>query len=227
MIPLRDSTRSRSFPLITICLIVINLYIYFVQATSSRVELQSIIVNYALIPAHLTERLQELSWTGILYPPLITSTFLHGSWFHVLFNMLYLWVFGDNIEDKLGRFRFLIFYLLSGIGGNIAHILTNPASPIPLVGASGAIAGVLGAYFITFPRARVTSLIFILFFITIKDIPAVIFLFIWFVIQVLNGIANLGMMGNPVAYWAHIGGFVVGILLMLILRKKPRPYIYP
>lgn len=227
MIPLRDSTRSRSFPLITIGLIMINLYIYFVQATSSRVELQSIIATYALIPAHFTERLRELSWAGILYPPLVTSTFLHGSWFHVLFNMLYLWVFGDNIEDKLGRFPFLLFYLLAGIGGNIAHIITNPASPIPLVGASGAVAGVLGAYFITFPRARVTSLIFILFFITIRDIPAVVFLFIWFAIQVFNGVANLGVMGSTVAYWAHIGGFVAGIFLMLVMATKTKRYFQP
>lgn len=226
MIPLRDSTRSRSFPLITISLIIINLYIFLRQYTSTQFELERIILNYAFTPIHLTERLQVLSWPGLLHLPLITSIFLHGSWFHVIFNMLYLWIFGDNVEDKLGPGRFLLFYLATGILANLAHALTDPLSPIPLIGASGAVAGVLGAYFITFPRARITSLIFIFFFVTIRDIPAVFFLLVWFLMQVFNGISSLGIMGNTVAWWAHIGGFLAGILLMTLLRKNKAPYRY-
>lgn len=225
MIPLRDSTRSHSFPLITISLIIFNLYIFFRQYTSTQFELERIIINYAFTPAYLTERIQVLSWQGLLHLPLVTSTFLHGSWFHVIFNMLYLWIFGDNVEDKLGSGRFLFFYLAAGILANLAHALTDPLSPIPLVGASGAIAGVLGAYFITFPHARITSLIFIFFFVTIRDIPAVFFLLFWFVMQLFNGISSLGIMGNTVAWWAHIGGFLAGLVLMPLLRKKKSPYI--
>lgn len=219
MIPLRDSTCSRRYPLVTIALIIINIYIYVQQFISTPPAFEQIILNYSLIPALFTDRIQELSFFGLLYPPLVTSFFLHGSWFHVLSNMLYLWIFGDNIEDKLGRVRFIIFYLLAGILANLAHILTDPNSPIPLVGASGAIAGILGAYFITFPRARITSLIFIFFFITVREIPAVFFLFFWFIIQVLNGINSLGGMGSNVAWWAHIGGFLTGIILMKLLKK--------
>ncbi len=225
MIPLRDSTRSRHFPIITIALIVLNLYIFFRQSISSQAELTSIISNYALIPAYLTANLKAYSLFGILHPPLITSTFLHGSWFHVLFNMLYLWIFGDNIEDKLGPVRFLIFYLLSGIAGNLTHVFIDPVSPIPLVGASGAIAGLLGAYIITFPKARVTSLFFVLFFFFIRDIPAIYFILFWFILQVINGVSSLGIMGNTTAWWAHIGGFLCGILLMIILRKREKQSI--
>lgn len=222
MIPLRDSTRSRSFPWLTIIIIFLNLYIFFRQTILSGPELEQFILRYALVPAHLTAQFQEFSWLGLFSPPLFTSFFLHGSWFHVIFNMLYLWIFGDNIEDKLGKARFLVFYVLAGVLANLAHVLIDPTSPIPLVGASGAIAGVLGAYAITFPRARITSIIFVLFFFTIRDIPAVYFLLFWFVVQVFNGVTSLGLMGNTVAWWAHIGGFLSGIILMLLLKKRQR-----
>jgi membrane associated rhomboid family serine protease len=220
MIPLRDSTRSRKYPLVTIILIALNIYIYVRQFTSAPSGLQHIIANYAFIPAHYSEQIQELSVFGLFFPPLITSIFLHGSWFHVLSNMLYLWIFGDNIEDRLGHARFVAFYLLAGIVANLAHFLIDPHSPIPLVGASGAVAGVLGAYFITFPRARITSLVFILFFITVREIPAVFFLLFWFIIQVFNGINSLGGIGGNVAWWAHIGGFLTGMVLVNLLKRK-------
>jgi len=220
MIPLRDSTRSRSFPIVTVTLIVLNLLIFTRQTTLGQHEMIRFLSQYTLIPARFTESIQSLSLAGLFHPPLVTSTFLHGSWFHVISNMLYLWIFGDNIEDKLGRVRYLLFYLLAGIAGNLAHIMTDPVSPIPLLGASGAVAGVLGAYIITFPRARITSLIFILFFITIRDIPAFYFLLIWFLLQVFNGISSLGIMGTTVAWWAHIGGFLTGILLMSLFKKR-------
>lgn len=219
MIPLRDSTRSRSIPIVTVILIILNLYIFFRQSIMPEPELERFFIQYGLIPALFTERLQDYSWFGLLYAPLVTSFFLHGSWFHVLFNMLYLWIFGDNIEDRLGHFRFILFYFLSGILANTAHFLTDINSPIPLVGASGAIAGVLGAYFITFPRARVTSLIFVFIFFTIREIPAVVFLLFWFAINLFQGLSNSGSMSNT-AWWAHIGGFLVGMILMLLLKKR-------
>lgn len=225
MIPLRDSTRSRSFPYVTVAIIILNLYVYFMQFTSTQGQLEQFILKYSLIPARFTDQLQTSLLSGLLHYPLVTSTFLHGGWFHVLFNMLYLWIFGDNIEDRLGHTRFLIFYLLAGIAGNLAHIIINPDSPIPLVGASGAIAGVLGAYIITFPRANITSLIFVFFFIFIRKIPAIYFLLFWFVLQIANGLTSLGIMGNSVAWWAHIGGFISGIVLMLLLRKNPHGQI--
>lgn len=226
MIPLRDSTRSCTFPIVTITLIIVNLYIFLRQALMSEVLFGRFLRDYALIPRLLTENFQDLSLLGFLYPPLITSFFLHGSWFHVIFNMLYLWIFGDNIEDKLGHFRFFLFYIAAGIMANLAHYLTEPLSPIPLVGASGAIAGVLGAYFITFPRARITSLIFVFFFVTIREIPAVYFLLFWFILQVINGITALGIMGSTVAWWAHIGGFLAGMALIRVLRKNPDCDVY-
>lgn len=223
MIPLRDSTRSHRFPIVTIILIAINILVFLYQSSLSEMQYGYFLLDYSFIPAILTEKLQVFSWLGLLHLPLVSSIFLHGSWFHVLFNMLYLWIFGDNIEDRLGHFRFIVFYLLCGILANGAHYLTDINSLIPLVGASGAIAGVLGAYIITFPRARVTSVIFLLFFIAVRDIPAVFFLLIWFAINLYNGLTT-STAGGGTAYWAHIGGFVAGVVLMLLLRKKPREY---
>ncbi len=222
MIPLRDSTRSRSFPFITITLIILNIFIFVRQSMMDNTELGYFFLNYSFIPALLTERLQLFFWAGLLYPPLLTATFLHGNWFHLLFNMLYLWIFGDNIEDRLGHFRFLFFYLLCGILANGVHYLTNVYSPIPLVGASGAIAGVLGAYFLTYPRARITSIVYVFFFFTIRDIPAVFFLFFWFVTNLIQGLFS-PTIGGGTAWWAHIGGFVFGMLLMTMFnRRRPR-----
>lgn len=220
MIPLRDNTSTKRFPLVTVLLIALNLFVFLQQTISTPYQLENLILNYAFTPALLTERVKTLSLLGFLYPPLLTSTFLHGGWFHVLSNMLYLWIFGDNIEDKLGHGRFLLFYLLAGMGANLIYYLTAINSPIPLVGASGAIAGVLGAYFITFPRAKITSLIFVFIFVLVRQIPAVIFLFFWFIIQIFNGLLTTGTTGSSVAWWAHIGGFIIGVILMPLLKKK-------
>ena len=220
MIPLRDSTRSRTFPVVTVTLIALNLLIYFRQSVLDQHGLIMFLSQYALIPAMFTESIQSQFVAGLFHLPLITAIFLHGSWFHVISNMLYLWIFGDNIEDKLGRVRFLLLYLLTGISGNLAHIMTDPQSPLPVLGASGAVAGVLGAYILAFPRARITSLIFILFFITVRDIPAFYFLLFWFLLQIYNGIASLGIMGTTVAWWAHIGGFITGMILLILLRRR-------
>lgn len=220
MIPLRDSTRSRTFPVVTVTLIVLNVLIFFRQTTLGQSGLGMFISQYALIPARFTEGFQLLSLAGLFHPQLVTSTFLHGSWVHLISNMLYLWIFGDNIEDRLGRWRYLLLYLLTGVIGNLAHIMTDPQSPIPLIGASGAVAGILGAYILAFPRARITSVIFVLFFFTIREIPAFYFLLFWFLLQILNGITSLGIMGTTVAWWAHIGGFLSGMLLLFLFKKR-------
>lgn len=225
MIPLRDNTRSRNFPLVTIILIALNFYIFFQQTTGTTGQMEELIWTYGFTPALLTERIKVLSLGGLFYAPLLTAVFLHGSWFHVISNMLYLWIFGDNIEDKLGHFRFLLFYCLTGIAANLFYYVTAFNSPIPLVGASGAVAGILGAYFITFPHARITTLIFVFFFAFLRQIPAVFFLFIWFIIQVFNGVFNAGATGSAVAWWAHIGGFIIGLILMPLLQKRKRYHL--
>lgn len=225
MIPLRDNTRSGSFPIITISLIILNLFIFFQQSISSPLESEQLILHYAFIPSVLTEKIQALSLLGFLHLPLVTAIFLHGTWFHVIFNMLYLWIFGDNIEDRLGHLRFLLFYLLMGIGANLIYYLTAANSNIPLVGASGAIAGLLGSYIVTFPKAKITTLIFIFIFVLIRKIPAVYFLLFWFIIQIFNGITNAGLTDSSVAWWAHIGGFLLGALLMPLLTEKEKTLV--
>jgi len=154
----------------------------------------------------------------------ITSIFLHGGWLHLLGNMLYLYIFGDNVEDRLGHFRYLLFYLLCGVFASIVQVLSAPDAWVPMVGASGAIAGVMGAYFCLFPYSRVVTLVFIFFFIEFIEIPAFFFLLFWFVLQFLNGTLSFssqsGAAGGGVAWWAHIGGFVAGILLLLVFKRR-------
>ncbi len=220
MIPLRDSARSRTFPFINIFIIVLNLLIYIKEVMLEPYQLNQLFYTYGLIPAEVLNAL----YTGAPLTPLlvnfITATFIHGGWFHVLGNMLFLWVFGDNVEDRLGHLKYLLFYLLAGIAGGVAHIITNPLSTVPVVGASGAVAGVLGAYVIAFPRSRILALVplFIVFFFT--EIPAVVFIAIWFVLQLFNGVASLGGSATPVAWWAHVGGFIVGALLIKMMSPR-------
>jgi membrane associated rhomboid family serine protease len=156
-----------------------------------------------------------------IFPPLtlFTALFLHGSIWHVGGNMLFLWIFGDNVEDKLGHFRYLLFYLACGLLSIIIQIITNPAADVPLIGASGAIAGVMGAYIIRFPQAKIQTLLIIIIFIRIVSIPAYVFLGLWFILQLLIGAPTLGTSGGGVAYFAHIGGFLVGMLLFKIMEK--------
>jgi membrane associated rhomboid family serine protease len=152
----------------------------------------------------------------------VTSMFLHGGWLHLIGNMLYLWIFGNNIEDRFGRLGFLIFYLAGGVAAVVAQVAVDPTSPIPLVGASGAIAATLGAYLVLFPRARVLALVFLGFFYQLLEIPAVIVLGFWFVLQLVDGIASLGLAGaeGGVAFFAHIGGFVAGVAIGLLVRGR-------
>lgn len=231
MIPLRDSARSRRRPVVTLALVVANVYVFLQEIVLPPPALLSLFRTYGVVPAEIgpPERVVSLLADGRLDAllPLLTATFLHGGWLHLLGNMLYLWVFADNVEDRLGRPRFLLFYLLAGVLANYAQVLAAPHSTVPLVGASGAVAGVLGAYFVTFPRSRVLALVPLGLFVTVTEVPAVVFLFLWFGLQVLSGVASLGVpVAGGVAWWAHVGGFVVGAVLVRLMGVRPRPYAF-
>ena len=228
MIPIRDTAPRHRFPAVNIALIVLNILIFFYQQMLPPEQLYSFIFTYGTVPANLTGSL-----LGILKPgfssgallaasiPLITANFLHGGWLHLLGNMLYLWIFGDNIEGKLGHLKYLLLYIFMGAASQLFHILSSPFSTTPLVGASGAIAGVLGAYFILFPHARILTLVPLGFFITFVHLPAVIFLGFWFILQLFNAsLQGVAMGAQAVAWWAHIGGFLVGAGIGLLIRKK-------
>jgi membrane associated rhomboid family serine protease len=223
MIPFRDNIPSRSFPIINILIIGINI-VAFVYELSLGSGLQRFINHYALIPAHV------LSWPAPhvtleqVAMPFLTAMFLHAGWLHLIGNMLYLWIFGDNVEDRLGHINYLFFYILCGLGAGIAHTIINAGSTVPSLGASGAIAGVLGAYLVSYPFARVLTLVPILIFLQVIEIPAIIVLGFWFVMQFLYGAASLmttsGNSGGT-AWWAHVGGFVIGILLLRVFPRRP------
>ncbi len=219
LIPLYDENPSRTTPFITIGFIILNI-LAFLYEISLGPNLNSFINSYAMIPARLSQ--------GSGYLSIFTAMFLHGGFIHIAGNMLYLWIFGNNIEDALGHLNFAIFYLLSGLGGAIGHILTAPTSQIPSLGASGAISGVLAAYILLYPRAYVVTIVPIFYFIRIIRLPALIVIGFWIVIQFLNGFASI--VAQPVtteltggiAWFAHIGGFVTGFLLVLLMPKRDR-----
>ncbi len=229
MIPIRDANPSRSFPIVTIVLIIINAVIFFYELSLGS-GLNQFFSYFALIPEKYFALGASggLNYIGRCYP-FITSQFLHGGWMHVIGNMWFLWIFGDNIEDRLGHFKFVLFYLLCGVAAGLAHVYTNPSSPVPTVGASGAIAGVMGAYTILYPRAKVLTLFIFFFFIRFIQVPAFIFLGVWFLIQFLSGAATMasGTAQAGVAWWAHIGGFVVGVVLILLFPRRKNSYDIP
>lgn len=222
VIPLRDSVRGRSVPWVTYSLIVANTVVFALQATGGR-ALMDLLGAFALVPAHLSDPVRLVR--SFFWPAatLFTSTFLHGSWLHLIGNMLYLWVFGDNVEDRLGRRRFLVFYLLSGGLAGLAHALANPTSPVPTVGASGAVAGVLGAYVLTYPRAVVLTLVPLGIVVPAIRIPVWIYLGVWFVLQLYSGLMPIWAheVADVVAWWAHISGFLVGVALMRLMAPPP------
>ncbi len=230
MIPLKDDITHRRFPLVNVSLIVINVAVFLYQSLLTGPQLHQFVRRWGVVPReHLEgtlfffqEPLAALTAGGDLFLPLVTATFLHGSWLHLLGNMIYLWVFGDNIEDRAGSPGYLLLYLLMGAGGHLAHIISSPASDVPLIGASGAIAGVLGAYFILYPRARVLTLVPLGFFITFVYIPAFLFLALWFLLQLINAVAAGAGPGGAqaVAWWAHVGGFLLGVTAGVILSRS-------
>jgi membrane associated rhomboid family serine protease len=209
MIPLRDTIPSSSFPLVNYAIIAANAAV-FLHETALGPRLDAFVYTYGLVPREFVPA------------ALVTSMFLHGGWFHLIGNMLYLFIFGDNVEDRLGHLRYLGFYLLCGVAAGATQALTNPQSAVPMVGASGAIAGVSGAYLLFFPRARVVTLVPIFIFLQVVEIPAVFFLLVWFLLQLAAGVATLGSRAavGGVAVWAHVGGFVSGMVLGPALRRR-------
>jgi membrane associated rhomboid family serine protease len=220
MIPLKDDNPTHSFPLVTILLILSNVSVFLYQVSLGSTGNAVYTMKMGVIPFEISHFADAVSPTPIpLYLTLITTMFLHGGWLHLGGNMLYLWIFGNNIEDVLGHIRFLFFYLLCGLIATLAHVASAPDSRIPLVGASGAIAGVLGAYMICFPHARVLVLFWFLIFVRVIRVPALVVLGFWFVIQLWNASADSGALGG-VAWFAHIGGFIAGVLLIRRHRRK-------
>lgn len=219
MIPIRDSARSRSFPIVNTTLILTNILVFLWMLSLSQTEMLESAYSLGLIPVRFAQALNEGRLLAAA-TPLITYQFLHGGWFHLIGNMLYLWVFGDNVEDNLGHIPYLLFYLVVGSIAGFAQFYLDSASTIPIVGASGAVAGILGGYLLLCPNARVLTIIPIFFFVTLAEFRAVFFLIFWFVLQIFNGIASIGIESVTVAWWAHIGGFLAGVILIKVFVRK-------
>jgi membrane associated rhomboid family serine protease len=229
MIPIRDDQSRLSAPYLNNFLIGLNLLIFLLESVLDPESLKVLIFQFGVIPSHVTAL---VAGTGRYPPaavvvPFFTSMFLHGSWMHVIGNMWFLWIFGDNIEDYLGHFKYLIFYLLGGVVAAMTQVALDPSLRVPTVGASGAIAGVLGAYFILYPRARVLTWFPPIFFF---HLPAWVMLGYWFVLQFLSGaassIAYSSQTRGGIAFWAHVGGFVAGAILIKLMPERPRRYRY-
>lgn len=216
MIPIGDLNPRRHFPLATILIIALNVVVFFYQLLLPDEALNRLVLAAGLVPYEVTNRF------GVaVVGDLLTSMFLHGGWMHIISNMLYLWIFGDNVEDRLGLPVYAAFYLVAGVGASLAQVAINPASTIPTIGASGAIAGVLGAYLVMFPKTRVRTLILAFRFIRIVELPALVVLGLWFVLQIFSGLASVTSMATGgVAWFAHIGGFVIGVLVGLFYKTQ-------
>lgn len=215
MIPYKNDNPTSSFPFFTIGIIAVNTLVFMWELFSPS-GMQRIVYAYGAMPTALV----SFETTQPLHPALsvFTSMFLHGGFFHLGGNMLYLWIFGDNIEDRLGHFKFLIFYLLGGIVAAYAHAFTEPGSRVPMIGASGAVSAVLGAYILLYPRARVYTLVFFGFFVQVIQLPALIVIGFWAIIQLISGVLTKGLLGQGgVAWFAHVGGFLFGLAAIKIL----------
>jgi rhomboid family protein len=232
MFPYRDENETQRTPYITLAFIALNVLMWlFVQGAGASLPLARSVCNLGLIPGELTgtvppgtrfpigDGLVCLTDPGPQVSHLITSMFLHGSWMHLIGNMWFLWLFGNNVEDSMGRLRFAIFYLLCGLAAALAQVATNPASAIPMVGASGAISGVMGGYLVLYPQVRVFCLVVLGFFVTSVALPAWMMLIYWFLIQFVSGLAAFGGDVGGVAFWAHTGGFVVGLILVKLFAQ--------
>jgi membrane associated rhomboid family serine protease len=215
MFPLRDTQPSYTKPLVTIVIIVVNILVFLLEFSLDESSRNLFIATYGLTPDRF--HVQNI----------LTSMFVHGGWMHVLGNMWFLWIFGDNIEDILGHGKYLVFYLLCGTAAALAQVLIDPSSQVPMVGASGAIAGVMGAYMIKFPRSRIVTFAIIIFFIYTFEVPAWLMLIYWFAIQLFSGVGSIGystVSQGGTAFFAHIGGFVVGMLLIKVMGTR-EPYV--
>ena len=215
MIPLRDVIPSRTTPVVTVTILVVTVLAFLYEISLGPLTLDAFVMTYGMVPA-------AFAWSDVL-----TSMFLHGGWLHLIGNMLSLWIFGDNVEDRLGHGRFILFYLLCGTLAALAHVWADPSSPVPTIGASGAIAGVMGAYFVLYPQSRIITLLPIFIFIQIVEVPAVVFLGLWFLLQLVSGVGSqlvtaTGEAAGGIAFWAHVGGFAVGALLVTVMARPER-----
>jgi membrane associated rhomboid family serine protease len=215
VIPLRDVIPSRTTPYVTIGLIAANILVFLYEMTLDARSLEAFVLYFGLVPA-------AFSWVAV-----VTSMFVHGGLLHAGGNMLFLWIFGDNVEDRTGHGRFLVFYLLCGIAAALAQAALSPNSVMAMVGASGAIAGVMGAYFVLYPHSRIVTLVPLFFFFPIVEVPAVVFLGVWFLLQFVSGVGSIAAStgGEPaggVAFWAHVAGFVAGLGGVFVFRRPER-----
>ena len=224
MFPIKDTVPRGTFPFVTFGLIGLNALVFLIQLSLSESTLRDLVYLFGLVPA----RFAHPAWAEFVgfpldtYWPFVTNMFLHGGWLHVITNMWSLYLFGDNVEDRLGHVRFLLFYLLAGVAANLVHFVINHESTMPVIGASGAIAGVMAAYLRLFPMARIITLFPIFFIPYFLEIPAYFFMGLWFIMQLLSGAASLAAPegGGGIAWWAHIGGFAVGFLLIKQLCRS-------
>jgi len=214
VIPLKDVIPSRTVPIVTVTIIVLNSLAFLFELSMPDRVLESFVRVYGVVPADFTMLTA------------VTSMFLHGGWLHFLGNMLYLWIFGDNVEDQLGHGRFVVFYLICGVAAGLAHVFMNPASTVPTIGASGAIAGVMGAYFVLFPHSRILALLPLFVFWNVVEVPAILFLGIWFVMQFFSGVGSIAAgaraTGGGIAFWAHVAGFLTGMATVFVFRSPSR-----
>ncbi|MGA2557220.1 MAG: rhomboid family intramembrane serine protease [Verrucomicrobiota bacterium] len=229
MIPIRDSTPSRSAPVVTRVLILINALVFFYELSLSGKSLQNLFYVFGIVPARFTDPAwaSEAGFSAGGWWVFLTHQFLHGGWLHILSNMWMLWIFGNNVEDAMGHLRYGVFYLLSGVLAGLAQLLAQPHSQVPSLGASGAIAGVLGAYFLLYPKARLTVVQPVFFRPIFFELPAVLYLGLWFGSQLFNGTLALASpeQGGGIAFWAHVGGFCTGMLLCrLFVRRQQGPH---
>ncbi len=220
MIPLRDINPRQGTPAVTYALIGVNALIFFYQLSLNMVDERSFIMEFGLVPS--------LLWDDPVsqWPALISSMFMHGGWLHLIGNMWFLYIFGDNIEDNLGHGRFLLFYICCGVSAALVHVLINSSSPLPMVGASGAVSGLIAGYVKLFPRTKILTLVPIFIFVQFVELPVVVFVFLWFGYQLLMGLGSLGTLGQQmggVAFFAHIGGFIAGLFWIRRFYRKPNP----
>jgi len=215
MFPLSDSIRPQKFPLVTYIVIVLNILVFIAELFAQDTNL--FIQNYALTPSHI----------NIFQPysllPFVTSIFLHGGFFHIASNMYFLWIFSDAVEERAGKLRFILIFLVAGVVGNLVQYLLSPSSTIPMLGASGAVSGVLGAYFVFFPKARIKSLLLFFFVLTVTEIPSVLYIGYWFIVQLFSGFASFAdFEGGGIAFWAHVGGYAAGYYLAKKFKEKEK-----
>jgi membrane associated rhomboid family serine protease len=231
VIPLRDANPTHRAPLVTLVLIA-ACFIAFawelgVLASAGESGLNRFLNDHGAIPAEVSRALESREIVSDAFLGVLTSLFLHGGWLHLLGNLLFLWIFGNNVEDRLGRPAFLVFYLVGGIAAALTQVAIDPTSTVPVIGASGAIAATLGAYVVLYPRAKILSLVFLGFFYQLIEVPALLVLGFWFVLQLIDGIASLGLSSateGGIAFFAHIGGFVAGVVIALAIRaRRPQP----